>query len=189
MADAHARRWRELEPHLDACLTASEAVRRARVAELRARDPDLAVRLERALAARGELAASDFLEGSLVPTWSSGRDVVLGRGLGEEVSASLLEIPNVRGIAAATPDAMGSGEHPRSGSHAGLEGRLFGPYRVIRLLGRGGMGSVWLAERIDGLFERQVALEIMHHALLDTREQERFARERQIVGALLGRRS
>jgi eukaryotic-like serine/threonine-protein kinase len=177
MADAHARRWRELEPHLDACLTASEAVRRSRVAELRARDPDLAARLERALAAREELAASRFLEGSLVPTWSSGHDVMLGRGLGEEVSAPLLD-------AAAAPEVMVSGEHPRSGSHGGLEGRLFGPYRVIRLLGRGGMGSVWLAERIDGLFERQVALKIMHHALLDTREQDRFARERQIVGAL-----
>lgn len=183
MADGPARRWRELEPHLDACLTASEAVRRAKVAELRARDPDLAARLERALAAREELAASSFLEGGLVPTWNSEHDVELGRGLGEEVSPSPLDAPNVSGIAAVAPDTTGSG-NLRSGSHGGLEGRLFGPYRVIRLLGRGGMGSVWLAERIDGLFERQVALKIMHQALLDTRERDRFARERQIVGAL-----
>jgi len=197
MADAHARRWRELEPHLDACLTASEAVRRAKVEELRSRDPDLAARLERALAARDELAGSSFLEGSIerslegslksslessLPTWGSA-DVVLGRGLGAEVNGPP-ETPLVSGIAAATPDTTGSGERARSGTRGGLEGRLFGPYRVLRLLGRGGMGSVWLAERIDGLFERQVALKIMHHALVDTREQDRFARERQIVGAL-----
>src|SRR6202142_2109576 len=40
----------------------------------------------------------------------------------------------------------------------GLIGRQFGPYRVLALLGHGGMGSVWLAERADGLFIRQVGL-------------------------------
>jgi len=39
-----------------------------------------------------------------------------------------------------------------------LVGRQFGPYRVCSLLGHGGMGSVWLAERVDGLLERRVAL-------------------------------
>jgi eukaryotic-like serine/threonine-protein kinase len=65
-----------------------------------------------------------------------------------------------------------------------VEGRQFGPYRALSLLGRGGMGSVWLAERVDGLFDRQVALKLLHPALATHTLTERFARERQILGAL-----
>jgi eukaryotic-like serine/threonine-protein kinase len=42
---------------------------------------------------------------------------------------------------------------------------MFGPYRIIRELGRGGMGAVYLAERADGEFHRQVALKIVRHSL------------------------
>lgn len=65
-----------------------------------------------------------------------------------------------------------------------LEGRCFGPYRVTSLLGRGGMGSVWRARRADGLFEREVALKLVHPGLLSATLHERFARERQILAAL-----
>jgi eukaryotic-like serine/threonine-protein kinase len=67
---------------------------------------------------------------------------------------------------------------------ASLEGRHFGAYRVLRLLGQGGMGSVWLAERADGLFERQVALKLLHASFAGGALRERFARERSILGAL-----
>jgi len=65
-----------------------------------------------------------------------------------------------------------------------LAGRLIGPWRVLRLLGQGGMGSVWLAERADGLFERQIALKLVHPGLVGPAVAERFARERRILAAL-----
>jgi serine/threonine protein kinase len=66
-------------------------------------------------------------------------------------------------------------------------GTIVGPYRLIRELGRGGMGAVWLAARTDGLVKREVALKLP--ILADPRATlaERFAREREILSPLAGR--
>ncbi len=59
-------------------------------------------------------------------------------------------------------------------------GRRIGSYRVRALLGRGGMGNVYLAEREEG-FEQRVALKLVQ-AGFETREtMHRFERERQIL--------
>src|SRR6202161_79414 len=42
----------------------------------------------------------------------------------------------------------------------GLAGQTLGPYTLISQIGQGGMGSVWLARRSDGRFERQAAVEV-----------------------------
>ena len=62
-------------------------------------------------------------------------------------------------------------------------GDRVGPYRLLRLIGSGGMGSVWLADRVDGAFTRQVALKLPRVAWSDGLAQ-RMAREVRI-GALL----
>ncbi|MBL8959524.1 MAG: hypothetical protein JNJ98_06715, partial [Gemmatimonadetes bacterium] len=43
---------------------------------------------------------------------------------------------------------------------APVAGERYGPWRIVREVGRGGMGAVFLAERADGQFEQQVALKL-----------------------------
>jgi serine/threonine protein kinase/Tfp pilus assembly protein PilF len=58
-----------------------------------------------------------------------------------------------------------------------LEGQSIGAYRLISLIGQGGMGSVWLAERCDGRFEGRAAVKLLNIALLGRAGEERFRRE------------
>ena len=68
---------------------------------------------------------------------------------------------------------------------APMANQTIGPYRLIREIGRGGMGSVWLAERSDGALKRQVALKLPHIALAENQLVDRFARERDILAGLV----
>ncbi|HEV2667616.1 MAG TPA: protein kinase, partial [Blastocatellia bacterium] len=65
-----------------------------------------------------------------------------------------------------------------------LIGRRIGAYRVIRLIGRGGMGAVYLAERDDSQFDQQVAVKIIKRGMDTDFIRERFLRERQILAGL-----
>jgi eukaryotic-like serine/threonine-protein kinase len=60
----------------------------------------------------------------------------------------------------------------------------FGPYRVLRKLGQGGMGSVFLAERDDGQYERQVAVKTLSGPFQNSYLVERFRQECRILASL-----
>jgi len=60
-----------------------------------------------------------------------------------------------------------------------------GPYRIVRSLGRGGMGDVFLAERADGQFEHQVALKLLRGDRTGAEVRMRFLQERQILAQLV----
>jgi serine/threonine-protein kinase len=63
-------------------------------------------------------------------------------------------------------------------------GRTVGSYRLIRRLGRGGMGTVWLGERADGALKRQVAIKLPHAGVYGRQFFERFQREGDILASL-----
>lgn len=60
-----------------------------------------------------------------------------------------------------------------------------GPYRVVREIGRGGMGTVYLAERDDGQYEQQVAIKLIDATCPDDPQHLRFLAERQILAGLV----
>ncbi len=62
-------------------------------------------------------------------------------------------------------------------------GQSAGAYTLLSQIGQGGMGVVWLAERNDGRFERQVAVKFLG-LRLDGRDEERFRREAKLLGHL-----
>jgi len=63
-------------------------------------------------------------------------------------------------------------------------GQRVGAYVVVRELGHGGMGTVFLAERADGQFEKQVAIKILNRAADTAEILRRFRAERQILAGL-----
>ena len=65
-----------------------------------------------------------------------------------------------------------------------LAGERVGPYRIVRSLGRGGMGEVFLAERADEQFQQQVAIKLVRRGLLSRHVQGRLKLERQILATL-----
>jgi tetratricopeptide (TPR) repeat protein len=64
------------------------------------------------------------------------------------------------------------------------EGERFGSFETVSLLGRGGMGAVFLARRVDGDVEQTAAVKIIERGWLDPRAVERFRQERTFLARL-----
>ncbi len=65
-----------------------------------------------------------------------------------------------------------------------LTGEDIGPYRLEELLGRGGMGDVYLASRADGAFDKKVAIKVVRSGGSSDRLAQQFRRERQLLADL-----
>jgi ABC-type branched-subunit amino acid transport system substrate-binding protein len=149
--------------------------------------PNCGERLDAAGSARGQTITCSKC-GNRVPTspdlatsaWSAGEGV-------SPAPPALTPLPAAAGSASGLSSA-GKGdtdawkeflEPPRSGQELGW----LGPYRVIRLLGKGGMGHVFEAE--DTELERTVALKVMSPELAnDEGAKQRFVREARATAAL-----
>jgi eukaryotic-like serine/threonine-protein kinase len=74
-----------------------------------------------------------------------------------------------------------NGAAPFSGA---LAGQVHGNYTLTSLIGQGGMGSVWLAQRSDGQFEGLAAVKLLNAALVGRAVEERFRREGNLLARL-----
>ncbi len=91
----------------------------------------------------------------------------------------------VESLLAAYGDANGLSEHPRTLPSAGAPPQHsdIGPYRLIRELGVGGMGQVWLAEQTEPM-RRQIAVKLIRSGVYDASVVQRFQTERQSLALM-----
>jgi serine/threonine-protein kinase len=89
------------------------------------------------------------------------------------VADSILDQPAARALTG-TRDTLGDSTVSR--------GDRIGPYRIVELIGRGGMGEVYRAERADGAYAQQVALKLIRPGA--AMQPSKFEAERQILADL-----
>jgi serine/threonine protein kinase len=74
--------------------------------------------------------------------------------------------------------------HAAQPANQPMEGQRLGPYIVDQVIGQGGMGTVYLAQRADQEFEQQIALKVVRGGMLESERITRFRQERQILAHL-----
>src|SRR5581483_4098757 len=73
---------------------------------------------------------------------------------------------------------------PHDANRPPMPAERIGSYRLLRLVGRGGMGAVYEAERADATFVKRVAIKLIREDVSGEAVAKRFARERSILAAL-----
>jgi tetratricopeptide (TPR) repeat protein len=99
-------------------------------------------------------------------------------------SATYTFVNPVGALAPPSSSSSSSSLDGNNGFDSLAEGTMVGAYRILRELGRGGMGTVFLAERSDGQYQQLVAIKVIHAGLGDRSLVNRFQRERQILARL-----
>ncbi len=97
---------------------------------------------------------------------------------------SLLSSHDAVGNFMSGPPAAEAAEVMSLEAAAPLEGKRLGPYRVVRRVGRGGTGSVYLAVRDDEEFQLRVALKVIRRGMATDEMLQRFRSERQILASI-----
>jgi eukaryotic-like serine/threonine-protein kinase len=171
--------WTNIAPYLDQALDLEPGERCTWLKMLESTQAELAHTLRELLAERDALNERSFLTGSaLLP--QTRLDIImpaLEEVLDQHTGANAG--PRIHDLQGLASSVAGSYEH--EGISAGT---VLGPYRLLHEIGHGGMSAVWLAERCDGQFNRQVALKLPFAGPRRAQMAERFKRERDILAAL-----
>ncbi len=156
--------WPELSDLLDQAMALAQQDRAAWLAERAGDRPDLAPHLRRLLAAHERPEASDPLQ--------------------TRPAELMAEALAQRSPERAAGDGLDRPMAPLDEGGMTLKERQVGPYRLLREIGEGGMATVWLAERADGLLARRIALKLPHLGWGRAALAGRIARERALLASL-----
>ncbi|HEX6853585.1 MAG TPA: serine/threonine-protein kinase [Candidatus Polarisedimenticolaceae bacterium] len=114
------------------------------------------------------------------------RELCAGDPVLLEAALALVDADRDSGSFLETPPELGVDPDETIAEAAGPDRELsrVGPFRIVRELGRGGMGTVLLGERDDGHFEQSVAIKVLHPGLAVGAARETLVRERRILAQL-----
>ena len=124
-------------------------------------------------------ARAGFLQGAC------GDDAELRAEVDALIAADAQPVDANTSIGAAAPELLQSlNRAEEDAQRDAWIGRRVGAWKLVREIGRGGMGAVWLAERDDGAYVQQAAVKLMRPGWRDDELLRRFRAERQILAAL-----
>ena len=106
------------------------------------------------------------------------------RQIAPDVRAEIESLLSFDSKAECLTDCVSSAAEEVLRSANGREPSACGPYRLIRLLGSGGMGAVYLAERSDGEIQQKVAVKLLRADAHRAAWRARFLKERQLLASL-----
>ena len=146
--------WKEIEAIFELACEMPPGRQEAFVSEQCAGRPELKAEVEKLL--RNADSSNTFLES---PVWT---DSFLDSSIKKVISNSF---------------------DSESGSQSDFTGMVVGPYKLVTEIGRGGMGTVYRAERVDGEFTQEVAVKLLKRGLDSDFIVKRFRHERQILAS------
>ena len=139
---------------------------------------------------RWELAGSIFER--LLGTPEEKREPLLQSlcGADDELKDVVISMLQSESSAVRFERGLAANELPTATVHAsdgpdGLPGGRVGPWLLVRKIDSGGMGVVWLGERVDGQFEQRAAVKLIKRGMDSEAVLKRFLRERQILARLV----